>query len=158
MVCGAVWMAACGAAAVTVQPDKPVVKERATQPEYWVEVTCSRDRGEGKHNFGKHNIIQMPGDQVLFVIQELDGSCRVWGAIVPPEREAPDKCDIRLRSRETLATVNGRCFCVPGHYKLQEGRPTSPDCCRRFPEAIYCKDGAPPPFDHYDEPDHDKSH
>jgi hypothetical protein len=125
--------------------DDPTVRGTPSQGDYWVEVTCQKDRGEGKHNFGTYSVIRMPDDKVVFVVRELDGSCRVWGAIVPPERSSPDKCDIRLRSKEPLATIDGKCLCVPGTYILQEGRPTSPDCCRRFPNAIYCRDGVPAP-------------
>lgn len=126
---------------------------RTTRPEevatpsqtYTVELSCAKTLKQGKRDVTQHNVVIMPGDKVVWAIRRLDGTCRVWGAIVPPERSKPDKCDIRLRSKAELAPVGQPCRCVPGVYELTEGRPTSEDCCRKFPGSIYCKDGQVPP-------------
>ncbi len=148
---GMVLLAACGGTAGGQGPGHPLAKE--LQPErppeipLWVELTCDP---AGNPLYGQYSGVQLPTEKVLWSMAMLDtGDCRVYGAIVPQNQMQPDLCDIRFRSKGPVTP--GRCQCVAGRYDLEEGRPTSSECCAKYPNAIYCKQPAmgpnpvPPP-------------
>lgn len=113
----------------------------------WVDLACN---AAGEPVYGTYSVVKLPNEKVLWSMAVLDtGDCRIYGAIVPSGVTQPDLCDIRFRSKKGVAA--GRCRCVAGRYDLEEGRPTSQECCLKYPNAIYCKQPAmgptpvPPP-------------
>lgn len=105
----------------------------------WVEVECSK---KGKPIFNDYSVLKMPDEKVVWALAKLDDFCRVYGALVKKGRKGTDLCDIRFRSQEPVST-KGRCRCVAGRYKLQEGRPTSKRCCEKHPDSVHCKPDQP---------------
>ncbi len=110
----------------------------------WVDLQCPK----GQNQFGEYGVLMMPEEKVQWTLAVLDGTCRIYGAIVPKDQQTVDKCDIRLRSKEPIVK-SGRCRCAAGRWDLEEGRPTSKECCQRYPDRVYCKE----PVDSPEAPD-----
>lgn len=138
--------AGCGGPAGSDGTGHPLAKnspaiESPIEIPLWVDLTC--DAG-GNPVYGTYSVVKLPNEKVLWSMAVLDtGDCRIYGAIVPQGVTQPDLCDIRFRSKKGVFA--GRCRCVAGRYDLEEGRPTSQECCQKFPNAIYCKQPATGP-------------
>lgn len=114
---------------------KSLKEEAAVDIPLWVELSCDE---AGNPLYGKYSVVKLPTEKVMWSMAVLDtGDCRIYGAIVPQSQAQPDLCDIRFRSQKSV--IIGKCRCIAGKYDLEEGRPTSKDCCAKFPNAVYCK-------------------
>ena len=101
----------------------------------WVELECNK---KGKPVFGDYSVLKMPDEKMVWAIAKLGDKCRIYGALQRKGSRKTDLCDIRFRSKNPVVD-SGRCKCVAGRYDLEEGRPTSKKCCRKYPDSVYCK-------------------
>jgi len=101
----------------------------------WVDLECSK---RGKPRFKDYSVLKMPDEKVVWALARLGEYCRVYGALIKKTTKKTDLCDIRFRSKDPVVAT-GRCRCVPGRYKLEEGRPTSERCCEKHPDSVYCR-------------------
>lgn len=135
-MCSLAFLVSCGNSATLDSQVEPRFEPKApAEIPLWVDVRCD---AQGMPEYGEFAVVKMPSERIQWAMAVLDtGDCRIYGALVDASITEPDLCDIRFRSKRAVAP--GRCACVPGRYDLEEGRPTSDECCRKHPNSVHCK-------------------